>query len=931
VKTDFALPLPKALLIDSTTVPMTHREPLAMRRSLIVQSSQGGPIAKSWKRRPVLSFAIRCGLWVIPSAFGVATSILLAAIVKPEFKSWTPRLGWLALMFVVTTVVSTGVSRITNRAIPLSTLCLLNLEFPEAAPSRMKMALRVGNTARAERILKDFRSKASAKNPQDAAVQVIELIAMLNQHDRKTRGHSEKVRAFADVIAEQLRLDNEQRNLLRWGAMLHDIGKLTVAPSILNKPGKPTPEEWIEIKTHPAAAVERLEPLRPWLGDWVLAASEHHEKFDGTGYPLGLAGANISLAGRIVAVADAFEVMTATRSYKKPMSYVDAREELVRASGTHFDPEIVRAFLQVGKTRPNMGAGFLSSILHSMTQGSSITSAAQSAVRTIVGPLSSVAAPLIAVPALIVGSIFSPISLTASPKTVSSQKAPKQLALRDVAQKNKDTKTNQTTTTFAPAEIGNETTTTIESLTQPFSLGAPDPTTSPTSTIQAVSDQAADLTISLDPSTTTVSDTVVVANPAVVTTKPIRSSAPLSVGTTVPGTRNAPVRSTTSTTTTSTSTTSTSTTSTTTPEDTVPATTQLVSGPILSQPLEVSTSGPPVIQATLPPSTTSAPTSSSTSTALPTSTSSAPASSSTTTSTSTTTTTAAVTTTTTIAPQCPSPNQWAIAYYSPVGFTAGSYGSVETGTPLALACRGGTNIQPLALNSPRASVPNDFSLRAVSDADFTTGNALLNVSYDDGLIVYLDGVLLFRHWQGHYWNGLSSIPVVTTAGTHRITVEFFDSGSDAFASLDVSDGATLPGGPFTSLSPCATTDWKANWYDAPIYNAASAIYFPIDTSTLQDTSCQSGSNIVMLQPLGVSAQFGATLERNFTWSGGLLNVNVDAMIGARIYLDSIPILDNWTFNSGSHVASIMIPAGVHRVKIDFRNQSGTPALLTVTM
>ena len=126
---------------------------------------------------------------------------------------------------------------------------------------------------------------------------------------------------------------------------------------ILNKPGRPDKVEWDVITNHPAAAAHYIAPLAPWLGDFALAATEHHERIDGTGYPNGLAGSEISLAGRIVAVADAFDVMTSSRSYKEPFPAEFAREELVRCSGTQFDPVVVRAFLNVGlgKLRTVMG------------------------------------------------------------------------------------------------------------------------------------------------------------------------------------------------------------------------------------------------------------------------------------------------------------------------------------------------------------------------------------------------------------------------------------------------------------------------------------------------------------------------------------------------------------------------------------------------
>ena len=134
-------------------------------------------------------------------------------------------------------------------------------------------------------------------------------------------------------------------------AMLHDIGKLTVPAEVLNKKGSLNPTEWEVIRRHPEEGARLIDPLRPWLGPWALAVEQHHERWDGSGYPHGLVGGQISLGGRIVAVADAFETMTTARPYQRPMSVTAARAELVRCAGSQFDPAVVRAFLNVSMGR----------------------------------------------------------------------------------------------------------------------------------------------------------------------------------------------------------------------------------------------------------------------------------------------------------------------------------------------------------------------------------------------------------------------------------------------------------------------------------------------------------------------------------------------------------------------------------------------------
>jgi hypothetical protein len=164
---------------------------------------------------------------------------------------------------------------------------------------------------------------------------------------------------MADLISEELRLSPTEANEVRWGAFLHDIGKLLVPAEILNKTGAPTPREWTILHRHPAEGARLVEPLRPFLQSGVDAVGAHHEHYDGSGYPLHLSGEQIPLVARIVAVADSFEVMTAVRSYKRPMSAQAARAELVRNSGTQFDPRVVRAFLNVPLGRLHWALGIV--------------------------------------------------------------------------------------------------------------------------------------------------------------------------------------------------------------------------------------------------------------------------------------------------------------------------------------------------------------------------------------------------------------------------------------------------------------------------------------------------------------------------------------------------------------------------------------------
>jgi putative nucleotidyltransferase with HDIG domain len=155
------------------------------------------------------------------------------------------------------------------------------------------------------------------------------------------------VRVLSDLVAEQLELPEADRDRLQWAAMLHDIGKLAVHGEFLNKPGRLSPAERDLVRRHTLEGARLVEPLSQWLGEWSLAVPEHHERHDGRGYPYGLEADEISLGGRIVAVVDAYDLMTSARSYRKPLTPDAARAEIARLSGSQFDPFVVRAFLAI--------------------------------------------------------------------------------------------------------------------------------------------------------------------------------------------------------------------------------------------------------------------------------------------------------------------------------------------------------------------------------------------------------------------------------------------------------------------------------------------------------------------------------------------------------------------------------------------------------
>jgi putative nucleotidyltransferase with HDIG domain len=304
---------------------------------------------RRWRPRPLLAFALRLVSVLVPAGAGAASAYAFVASVP--FPTGLGKVPWLLGLAAISTIATAIAERAARRFLPLAVLLRLSLVFPDRAPTRFAIARGAGNVRRLEERIREARAHGVDREPARAAEQILGLVAALSAHDRKTRGHSERVRAFTDLVADELRLADEDRDRLRWAALLHDVGKLEVPARILNKPGRPDPREWETLQGHPSAGARIAAPLLPWLGPWGRAIEQHHERFAGGGYPSGAGGDDIALGARIVSVADSFEVMTAARSYKKPMSVPAARRELAACAGDQFDPAIVRAFLNVSLGR----------------------------------------------------------------------------------------------------------------------------------------------------------------------------------------------------------------------------------------------------------------------------------------------------------------------------------------------------------------------------------------------------------------------------------------------------------------------------------------------------------------------------------------------------------------------------------------------------
>lgn len=172
------------------------------------------------------------------------------------------------------------------------------------------------------------------------------LVALLDRRDVETENHSLRVVEYTLLIARKLGFRGRSLRPIKWGALLHDIGKIGIEDRILHKPEKLTPEEWEIMKTHPIIGYEALKHIK-FLTDALPIVRHHHERYDGKGYPDGLKGNEIPIGARIFAIADAFDAMTSDRPYRKAMSVEKALWEIAACSGTQFDPNIVGIFLQI--------------------------------------------------------------------------------------------------------------------------------------------------------------------------------------------------------------------------------------------------------------------------------------------------------------------------------------------------------------------------------------------------------------------------------------------------------------------------------------------------------------------------------------------------------------------------------------------------------
>jgi putative two-component system response regulator len=211
------------------------------------------------------------------------------------------------------------------------------------------LVLRVQHAVELIRLQRDLESMVDEKTRENENLflHVVESLAdAIDAKDNYTKGHSGRVAQYSKEIAERLGYDEKQQEKIFVMGLLHDVGKIGVPDEVINKPGRLSEEEFAKIQKHPAIGGKILGNIKE-MPELAAGAKWHHERYDGTGYPEGLAGEDIPEAARIIAVADAYDAMTSNRSYRGVLPQEKVRQEIERGKGSQFDPKFADIMLQM--------------------------------------------------------------------------------------------------------------------------------------------------------------------------------------------------------------------------------------------------------------------------------------------------------------------------------------------------------------------------------------------------------------------------------------------------------------------------------------------------------------------------------------------------------------------------------------------------------
>lgn len=191
-----------------------------------------------------------------------------------------------------------------------------------------------------------YRARLSNRLKESQLETVLALAKTIEARDTYTGNHSDRMTELAVHTAAAMNCSQEEIQAIRWASLLHDIGKIGISDAVLHKPAPLNPQEWEIIRSHPQKGAEIILMVSN-LEHVAMLVLAHHEKYDGSGYPYGLSGTRVPLGARILTVADAYSAMVDGRIYRPPLSHEEAIEELLRCSGTQFDPQVVQVFISL--------------------------------------------------------------------------------------------------------------------------------------------------------------------------------------------------------------------------------------------------------------------------------------------------------------------------------------------------------------------------------------------------------------------------------------------------------------------------------------------------------------------------------------------------------------------------------------------------------
>ena len=388
---------------------------------------------------------VRTILIVVPAIVGFLVAFAILTAMGPFANTWE-FVAWFLIALVISFVTSIFVGDFTLDRLSSSKLYQRANTFDTTVEELFGSSLREGNP-------KSIKRQALARGLEaDFIDDVINLLTQLGDHEKLTRGHSERVRAYASMIGKELGLKQSELEQLNWSALLHDIGKLDVPASILSSPDRPNDLEWETLSRHPESARHRLQRLEKTLGPTIYqSALEHHERWDGTGYPFRLKEGQISLFGRITAVADAFDVMTHARSYKAPQTIATAREELMSEAGQQFDPDVVAAFIRIGDDDLENVRGWSATVAGIAVGGSQIASIGSrlaTVFATVAGVGVATSATVTTLPPAI--AFERPVTTTTTTTTTTTEPPTTTTTEPPTTTTTTSTTTTTTTTTIAP-------------------------------------------------------------------------------------------------------------------------------------------------------------------------------------------------------------------------------------------------------------------------------------------------------------------------------------------------------------------------------------------------------------------------------------------------------------------------------------------------